>query len=79
MKLSVVSTLYCSPPYVGEFDPVASGAAEAVTSNISVENDDSPDESLNLVGADVAMHLSNAQSRRRPLHNREADSWRITR
>ncbi len=54
MKLFIVSTLYCSAPYIGEFHARASATAEAFAGNdykILLLNDGSPDESLNLAAA----------------------------
>ncbi len=54
MKLSIVSTLYCSAPYIREFHARASAAAEAFVGSdyeILLVNDGSPDESLDLAVA----------------------------
>ena len=51
MKLSIVSTLYCSSPYVNEFHQRASAAARAAVGldyEIVLVNDGSPDNSLDL-------------------------------
>jgi putative glycosyltransferase len=50
MHLSIVSTLYCSAPYVEEFCARACAAAEKLTSNFEIilVNDGSPDNSLDL-------------------------------
>lgn len=52
MKLSVVTTLYCSASYISEYYVRASAAAQAVAGNdyeLVFVNDGSPDESLDLV------------------------------
>lgn len=61
MKLSIVSTLYQSAPYVEEFHERASAAATQLVEKdyeIILVNDGSPDESL-----EVAVKLANADSR----------------
>jgi len=112
VKLSIVPTLYCSAPYIGEFHARASAAAEAVGGNdyeVLLVNDGSREESLNLEVAltrddpqvtivdlsrkfghhksdddgftgVVDMYLSKeySETKKRPLHNREAGSWRKT-
>ncbi|WP_353327473.1 glycosyltransferase family 2 protein [Chitiniphilus shinanonensis] len=51
MKLSIVTTLYCSAPYIAEFHRRATAVAKAIAGNdyqIVMVNDGSPDESLAL-------------------------------
>jgi putative glycosyltransferase len=54
MELSIVTTLYCSAPYVEEFYARACASAEKITSSFEIifVNDGSPDNSL-----DVALSL----------------------
>lgn len=57
MKLSIVTTLYCSAPYVDEFCRRASAAARAYAGDdyeIVLVNDGSPDRSLELAVAQSA-------------------------
>lgn len=54
MRLSIVTTLYCSAPYVAEFHQRASAAARTYAGDdyeIVVVNDGSPDNSLELMQA----------------------------
>lgn len=57
LKLSIVSTLYCSAPYIEEFCRRASGAASCLVGDdyeIILVNDGSPDNSL-----EIAVNLHN--------------------
>lgn len=60
MKLSIVTTMYHSAPYLREFHARASAAARQVTDDYEIVfvNDGSPDDSL-----DLAVQLSRADSR----------------
>jgi putative glycosyltransferase len=62
MKLSIVTTLYKSAPYIREFHRRASEAALEVTSDYEMifVNDGSPDESLDIV---VSLHQSDPHVR----------------
>lgn len=51
MKLSIVTTMYCSAPYLDEFYKRTCAAAEKVTNDFEIifVNDGSPDESLEII------------------------------
>src|ERR1700719_4276295 len=62
MDLSIVTTLYCSAPYIEEFYRRASEAARQVAPDyeIILVDDGSPDNSLNLA---LTLHTSDPRTR----------------